>query len=77
MSELNALANALADECIAAQKEIGNDRLFMELAEVLGASSQTLEEAFVTAVRTRMSGEAGRKFLADRLKAHRAAQNPS
>lgn len=66
-STVTDMANKLADDCIAVQKEIGNDRLFMEVAQVLGASSQTLEEAFLTAVRTRMAEVAGRKFLKDKL----------
>ena len=66
------MANRLAEECLAVQNEVGNDRLFMEVGDVLGASSQTLEEAFLTAVRTRMANDAGRRFLAQKLKSHRA-----
>jgi hypothetical protein len=66
------LANALAEECIAIQMELNEDRLFMEVGDVLGTSSQTLEEAFLTAVRTRMANDKGRTFLANKLKAHRA-----
>ena len=44
----------------------------MKLGDVLGASSQTLEEAFLTAIRTRMANDQGRKFLAQTLHAHRA-----
>lgn len=69
------MANKLAEECLAVQKETGNDRLFMEVGQVLGASSQTLEEAFLTAVRTRMANAQGRKFLADKLKEFRAAKD--
>ena len=54
------------------QTELGEDRLFMELGDVLGTSSQTLEEAFLTAVRTRMANDKGRAFLANKIKAHRA-----
>ncbi|APX11537.1 hypothetical protein [Tateyamaria omphalii] len=68
------MANKLAEECLAVQNEIGNDRLFMEVGDVLGASSQTLEEAFLTAIRTRMANDQGRRFLAQKIKAHRAAQ---
>ena len=75
MADVVSMANKLAEECIAVQTELGNDRLFMEVAQVLGASSQTLEEAFLTAIRTRMAEVAGRKFLAMKLKEHRAA-NP-
>ncbi|MBM1632063.1 hypothetical protein JQV27_04390 [Sulfitobacter mediterraneus] len=67
------MANKLAEECLAVQNEIGEDRLFMEVGTVLGASSQTLEEAFLTAIRTRMANDKGRSFLAQKLKAHRAA----
>lgn len=67
------MANKLAEECLAVQNETGEDRLFMEVGTVLGASSQTLEEAFLTAIRTRMANDKGRAFLAQKLKAHRAA----
>lgn len=67
------MANKLAEECLAVQKETGEDRLFMEVGGVLGASSQTLEEAFLTAIRTRMAEHQGRAFLAKKLKDHRAA----
>ncbi|KEJ88478.1 hypothetical protein [Sulfitobacter donghicola] len=69
------MANKLAEECLAVQKETGEDRLFMEVGEVLGASSQTLEEAFLTAIRTRMAEQKGRQFLASKLKKHRADQS--
>lgn len=69
------MANNLAEECLAVQSEVGDDRLFMKVGDVLGASSQTLEEAFLTAVRTRMANDAARRFLAQQLKAHRAAQS--
>ncbi len=66
------MANKLAEECIAVQRKIGDDRLFMKLGEVLGASSQTLEEAFLTAVRTRMAEQQGRAFLVKKLKEFQA-----
>lgn len=69
------MANELAEECLAVQKETGEDRLFMEVGDVLGASSQTLEEAFLTAIRTRMAEQKGRAFLEAKLKRHRAASD--
>lgn len=68
------MANKLAEECLAVQGEIGDDRLFLKVGDVLGASSQTLEEAFLTAIRTRMANDAARRFMAQELKTHRAAQ---
>ncbi|MEH6672779.1 MAG: hypothetical protein V7666_00080 [Sulfitobacter sp.] len=69
------LANQLAEECLAVQRETGQERLFMEVAAVLGASSQTMEEAFVTAIRTRLSARQGRDFIAKALAAHRAKES--
>ena len=69
------MANKLAVECLAVQKEIGEDRLFMKVGDVLEASSQTLEEAFLTAIRTRMAEIQGRDFLVKQFKAHRATQS--
>jgi hypothetical protein len=66
------VANKLAVECLAAQKEVGEDRLFMKVGEVVGVSSQTVEEAFLTAIRTRMAEIQGRDFLLKKIKAHRA-----
>jgi len=66
------MANKLAEECLSVQTETGEDRLFMEVGDVLGSSSQTLEEAFLTAIRTRMANDKGREFLARKLKAHRS-----
>ena len=57
MDDLQKMASELAAECIAVQKEIGDERLFIQVASVLGASSQTLEEAFLTNVRTKMAAE--------------------
>lgn len=69
------MANQLAEECLAVQKETGEDRLFMEVGDVLGTSSQTLEEAFLTAIRTRMAELKGRAFLSAKLKRHQAEKN--
>jgi len=69
-----AMANKLAEDCLKVSDEIGDDRLFMALGDVLGASSQTLEEAFLTAVRTRMANDKAKAFLIAKIKAHRAAQ---
>ena len=69
---ITEMANKLAEECLAVQSETGEDRLFMKLGDVLGASSQTLEEAFLTAIRTRMANDQGRRFLAQTLANHSA-----
>lgn len=73
MSTLDTLAAKLAEDTLKAQKELGDERLFMEVSKVLGASSQSLEEAYLTEVRVRMSAEKGRSFLVNKVKAARAA----
>ena len=55
MDDLQKMASELAAECIAVQKGISDDRFFIQVTSVLDASSQTLEEAFLTNVRTKMA----------------------
>lgn len=63
------LAAQLAEDVLKVQDQTGEDRLFIELGNVLGASSQTLEEAFLTEVRIRLAERSARKFLNDRAAA--------
>ncbi|MEM6728859.1 MAG: hypothetical protein AAF618_10195 [Pseudomonadota bacterium] len=71
MSSLDTLAQKLADDVLAAQEETGNDRLFVEIGQVLLASSQTLEEAFMTECRIRMAEKKARDALEAKLEAFR------
>lgn len=57
------LAAKLADDVLEVQKLTGEDRLFIELGEIIGAASQTLEEAFLTECRIRLAEQSGRKWL--------------
>ena len=63
MSTLQEMASKLADDTIKVMEKSGEDRLHYEVADVLGASSQTLEEAYLTEVRVRLAGKAARAFL--------------
>lgn len=76
-SSLETLAAKLAEDTLKAQKELGDDRLFVEVGNMLAASSQSLEEAFLTEVRVRMSEEKARAFLVNKVKAARAAKAAS
>ena len=71
MSTINTLAAKLADDVMAAQDETGNDRLFVEIGQVLAAASQTLEEAFLTECRVRLAEQKARSALERVLAAHR------
>lgn len=71
---LETLASALAEDCMAAMKATGHDRLYVEVGNALGASSQTLEEAFLTEIRIRLADRAARDFLLRRVRELRAQQ---
>ncbi|SLN29629.1 hypothetical protein ROJ8625_01294 [Roseivivax jejudonensis] len=65
---IEELADGLARDVLEAQDKLGEERLFMEVAEVLAAASTTLEEAFLTAVRVRLAERRARNFLVDRVR---------
>lgn len=70
MSErvLTELADALAADTLKAMDALGDDRLYEEVARVLGASSQTSEEAFMTSMRIRLAERRARTFLEDHVR---------
>lgn len=67
MSILDDLADALARDAIDAAAETGDEQLIDAVAKQLGASSQTMEEAYLTSVRVRLSEQRARRFLEERL----------
>ncbi len=71
MSALEDLADTLARDTIAAMEELGDDRFYMEVSKVLGATSPTTQEAFMTAIRVRLAERRAREFLASKLRAAR------
>ncbi len=73
MSTLDTLAAKLAEDTLKVQDALGEDRMYMEIAQVLGAASQSLEEAFLTEVRIRLAERKAREFLNKRLEAAKAA----
>ncbi|GAB5431843.1 MAG: hypothetical protein EpisKO_12130 [Epibacterium sp.] len=73
MGTLDTLAAKLAEDTLKVQDALGEDRIYMEIAQVLGAASQSLEEAFLTEVRIRLAERKARDFLSKRLEAAKAA----
>ncbi|WP_323782380.1 hypothetical protein [Thalassovita sp.] len=61
------LSDALAKDVIEAVEALDDLDLIDQVAKQLGASSQTMQEAFLTAVRVRLSEKRARKFLDARL----------
>lgn len=68
------LADALAKDTIEAAEAMGDDMLITEVSKQLGASSQTTQEAYMTAVRVRLAEKRARSYLQERLKDFLAAQ---
>ncbi len=66
---LKELADKLAADTIKAMDALGDDRLYEQVAKVLGASSQTSEEAYLTSIRIRLAERRGRQFLNEHVKA--------
>lgn len=74
MSVVEDLADELARDVIKAIEATGNEDLVIEIARVLGATSQTAEEAFLTAVRVRRANIKARALLLNKLKQFKTAQ---
>ena len=64
MQLLEDLADELAREALAAAEVSGDTTIVERIGEVLGASSQTLQEAYLTAVRVRRAERRAREILA-------------
>ena len=67
MSVAEELADALAADVIRAAQELGDEDLIAEISKVIGSTSTTTQEAFMTAVRVRLSVERARRALAQRV----------
>ena len=70
-TSIEKIAIQLADETLKRTDETGNERLYYDVAKVVGSSSQTLEEAFLTEMRIRLAAKKGFDFLT----AQKPAQN--
>ncbi|WP_146345509.1 hypothetical protein [Falsiphaeobacter marinintestinus] len=72
-STIETLAAKLAEDTMAAMKITGDDRLYVEVGGVLAASSQSLEEAYLTEVRVRLAERIARDFLKKKVAAAKKA----
>ncbi|MCU0905577.1 MAG: hypothetical protein MUE83_17175 [Tabrizicola sp.] len=71
MSALQLMADKLADDVLAAEIELGDDRFYEKVAEILMAASPTFQEAYMTSIRVRLAERRGRDFLERALAAKR------
>jgi hypothetical protein len=80
MGTIETLAAKLAEDTLKVMDQTGDDRFYVEVGNVLAASSQSLEEAFLTEIRVRLSERIARRFLVKKMteyKATLAQKDPS
>jgi len=68
MGILDDMADDMAQQAMAIIEATGDLDLERQLGEILGTSSQTLEEAFLTAMRVRKAERRARDLLARKRK---------
>ena len=62
------MADEIAQLALADEKRSGDETIIAQVAEIIGASSQTLQEAFLTSDRVRRAERRARELLATRAK---------
>lgn len=67
MAITDDIADKLAIAAIKAEEELDDVGLINQVAQLIGASSQTTQEAFLTSVRVRKAEARALKFLEDKL----------
>lgn len=73
MGTIETLAAKLAEDTLKVQDATGEDRLYVEVGQVLAAASQSLEEAFLTEMRVRLAERKARAFLNRKISEAQAA----
>ncbi|MET4126862.1 hypothetical protein [Roseovarius sp. MBR-6] len=68
------MADELARDVLKAIEVTGDEDLFGVIAKVLAESSQTAEEAFLTAFRVRRANAKARALLVEKLQKFKAAK---
>lgn len=64
MTTMDDLADDLACKALDAAKKAGDEGIVDRVAQTIGASSTTMEEAFLTAIRIRRAERRARDYLA-------------
>ncbi|MGR3615930.1 MAG: hypothetical protein ACU0BB_07795 [Paracoccaceae bacterium] len=75
MSTIDDLAAKLAVDTLKVMDATGDDRFYVEVGDLLAASSQSLEEAFLTEIRVRLAERGARKLINSRIAQLKATKN--
>ena len=60
------MADEIAQLALADELRTGDEGIIQKVADILGSSSQTLQEAFLTSIRVRRAEKRARAMLAQR-----------
>jgi hypothetical protein len=60
------MADEIAQLALADELRTGDEAIIAQVADILGSSSQTLQEAFLTSIRVRRAEKRARDMLAER-----------
>ena len=63
MDLLERMADDLARKALALEQQTGNDRIADNVSKVIGTTSPTLQEAFMTSLRIRRAAARGEEAL--------------
>ena len=69
-------ANELADLALADEALTGDMKIVQTIADMMGATSQSLEEAYLTAIRVRRAERRAREVLATRAAGRSKSSEP-
>lgn len=69
MALLDDMADEIAQLALQDEAATGDDQIVVKIGEILGSSSQTLQEAYLTAIRVRRAEARARRMLQDRATA--------
>lgn len=75
MGTTEDLADELALSVIKYVDASGDDGVISDIVKILGATSQSAEEAFLTSMRVRRANQKARELLVERIKKYQAQQN--
>lgn len=70
MQLMEEMADAMAREVLKRERVTKDETLVDTVAEIVGASSTTLQEAFMTAIRVRRAEARAKDFFAEYDKKH-------
>ena len=68
MGVLEEIADEIATLALSDEERSGDEDVIKQVGEILGTSSQTLQEAYNTAVRVRRAEKRARALLTERAK---------